>query len=238
MSERFRTRSRWASVSRNARTVFAPPMVSSSCCCCAPTASRWSAYSGFARGTYQRTVHSWIGTATSAASRNRQSSTASAPSVSTTVSTERPSSGSACRTPSATTETSFVTRAVRSPEPARSSCSSGSPSARSTKRSRSSARIVSPSRATSDTPIAVATAWPSATSTRPDDGRDQLARRLARRDEVDDAAEQGSGEQADRGRGDEHRERGRRRGPSTGRSARRRRRGSGGRRPRGGVRGS
>jgi hypothetical protein len=42
------------------------------------------------------------------------------------------------------------------------------------------------------------------------DGGDQLARRVARRDEVDHAAEQGSGEQADRGRRDEHRERGRR----------------------------
>ena len=81
------------------------------------------------------------------------------------ASTERASSGSALRTAVAITVTSLVTREVRSPVPASSTCPSGRPSARSTNRSRSSASIPSPSRATSARPQPEATAWPTAMTT-------------------------------------------------------------------------
>ena len=118
-----------------------------------------------ARVTYQRAVAACTGTASSAASRNRQSSRAMAPRVSTMVSSECPSAGSALRTASAMRETSAVTRAVRSPAPAFSTRSSGRARARSTKRSRSRARVVSPSRAICDSPKPAVTPWATATAT-------------------------------------------------------------------------
>ncbi len=152
-------------LSRKARTVRTPPMLSSSWCCKAPVATRCSAYTGEERRRYQRTESTWTGMATSAASRNRQSRTASPPRVSTMVSAERVNSGIACRTDFAIMETSLVTRETRSPEPAASTRSSGSRSARSMNCSRTAAKTVSPSRATSALPTAVAAPRTSATAT-------------------------------------------------------------------------
>lgn len=146
-------------------------MVSSSCCCCAPVAMRSLAYRGTALRTYQRAVCACTGRATSAASRNRQSSRARATRVSTIDSAERASSGRAPRTASATRDTSRVTRALRSPEPAFSSRFRGSDRARSTNSSRSRASTVSPSRDTRDMPSAVVTPCTTATQASATTGR-------------------------------------------------------------------
>ncbi len=129
---------------------------------------------------------------------------ASAPSVSTIARPERAISGSATRTASAISETSPVTRAVRSPDPARSTCSSGSRIARSTNRSRSRASRVSPSRDTSASPTVIAPPWVIATATSPSTGIviADAACPVATRSTMWPSS--GCGEQPDRGGHDHH----------------------------------
>jgi hypothetical protein len=84
-------------------------------------------------------------------SMNSGLTTTSAPSVITPVTTAISVSGTACRTVLASESTSREVLVSRSPEPARSTVDSGSPSTRSTNSSRSSASTFSPSLAEAST---------------------------------------------------------------------------------------
>ena len=155
--------------------------------------------------------------------RNRQSSTASA-AEGEPDGQHRPGElgQRAARPPRRSPTTSLVTREVRSPAPARSTCSAAGAGRDSTNRSRSPASMPSPDRASKATPSAAARPRPGAA----DSPRDRSAptRRCRRRcrDEVDDAAEQRRGRPGPTRGADEHQRAGPASRPRSGRTKLRR----------------
>ncbi len=109
-----------------------------------PIATRSAAYTGADRGRYQRIASAYIGSATMPASPSRQSIPSIVTMLSTTSRTAVTRLGTTSVTALPITATSSPTRDSRSPLPTRSTVWIGSRSARSTVRSRRSARIPSP----------------------------------------------------------------------------------------------